>query len=141
MNEHKYGPKGHIVDAFVNHLRKMSKEEWDIILAAEPVSNVNGTRVNIWDVWVAIWNAAKDAAGNDVVLYAAGEVILCAWAAWDAVMGVPRDFAAEIAADFAGTTTWDATCEILAADLLRERGKPFFFLPMFGFADENEIIN
>jgi hypothetical protein len=40
----------------------------------------------------------------------------------------------------AGELAYYAALEILGADLLRERGQPFFFLPMFGFADEQAII-
>ena len=38
---------------------------------------------------------------------------------------------------------WDAAgagSEIQGADLMRERGKPFFFLPLFGFADPEAVI-
>jgi hypothetical protein len=85
MTNHQYGPKGHIVDAFFEHLKQMTKADWLAVSAA--------------------WYAARDTAGY-------GEWYTAINAAW----------------------------EILGADLLRERGQPFFFLPMFGFADEQAII-
>jgi hypothetical protein len=86
MTEHIYGPNGHIVDAFIEHLKGMTEEQWD---------------------------AARDAAGD---------------AAWDA--------AGDAAWDAAGDAAW----EIQGADLLHERNQPFFFLPLFGFADEQAVL-
>ena len=59
--------------------------------------------------------------------------------------------AANAAGDAARDAAWDAAraaaraaatyaaAEIQGAHLLRERGKPFYFLPMFGFADPEAI--
>jgi len=47
-------------------------------------------------------------------------------AAWDAAWDAARDAA-------------NASSEIQGAHLLRERGKPFFFLPAFGFASPDDI--
>ncbi len=85
MTNHQYGPKGHIVDAFLEHLKQMTKADWLAVSAARDA------------VLDAAWDAARDAV-------------------------------------------LDAVWEILGADLLRERGQPFVFLPMFGFADEQAII-
>ena len=82
MTEHKYGPNGHILEAFIQHLEKMTKEDWEA-------------------AWYGAWYGA---------LYVAREAALAA--AW----------------------------EIQGADLLRERGQPFVFLRMFGFADEQAVI-
>jgi hypothetical protein len=67
------------------------------------------------------WDAARDAAWD------------AAWvAAWDA------------ARDAAWDAAWDAAsyavAEIMVAKVLRERGQPFFFLPMFGFADPEAVL-
>ena len=43
----------------------------------------------------------------------------------------------------AGAAAWDAaraTNEIQGAAVMRDRGQPFFFLPMFGFATPEEIV-
>ena len=97
---HKLGPKGHIVDAFISHLKTITPAPW--VAACD-----------------AVWDAACDAAGA-----AARD------AAWDAAGAAARDAA------------WDAAGaanEIQGADLLRERGQSFYFLPLFGFADENAV--
>ena len=69
--------------------------------------------------------AAWDAAG-----YAAGD------AAWAAASAAARDDARNVAwdaaYDAAGYAAW-ATNEIQGAAVMRERGIPFFFLPIFGF--------
>jgi hypothetical protein len=49
--------------------------------------------------------------------------------------------AARVAAwDAARVAAWDATNEIQGAKLMRERGQPFFFLPLFGFADPEAVL-
>jgi hypothetical protein len=40
---HKFGPNGHIVDAFIAHIKGMTEEQWGPVIAA--------------------WDAAWDAAG------------------------------------------------------------------------------
>jgi len=67
--------------------------------------------------WDAAWAAARVAAWD-----AAGA------AAWDAARVAAWDAA------------WDAAHEIQGASILRERGKPFTFLPMFGFADPEAVL-
>ena len=70
--------------------------------------------------WSAKWSAAGDTA-----VYAAWD------AAWDAA-GYGAGYGARAAAGYAAN-------EIQNAALLRERGQPFFFLPMFGFATPEDI--
>ncbi len=66
--------------------------------------------------WDPAWDAARVAAW------------VAAWdAAWDA---------ARVAADAASY----AVGEIMGARVLREKGTPFFFLPMFGFADPEAVF-
>ena len=65
-------------------------------------------------------------------------------AAWDAA-GDDAAWAAARAAAWAaaGAAAWDAaraTNEIQGAAVMRDRGQPFFFLPMFGFATPEEIV-
>ena len=107
----KYGPETATVEAFIQHLKAMTPKQWRAADAA-------------WDAALdaagdAAWDAAGDAAG-DAARYAAGD------AAGDAARG-----AAWAAARGAN--------EIQGAALMRERGQPFFFLPMFGFADPEAI--
>ena len=52
-------------------------------------------------------------------------------AAWDAAWGAARAAARDAAAYAVG--------EIMGARILREQGREFFFLPMFGFASPEEI--
>jgi hypothetical protein len=74
-----------------------------------------------------------------------------AWdAAWDAARAAARDAAEAAARDAAEAAAWDATwdatwdaawatTEIQGAAIMRERGQPFTFLPMFGFATPEDI--
>ena len=62
---------------------------------------------------------------TDSELAAAGD------AAWDA--------AGDAAGVAARAAAW-ACSEIQGAALMRERGQPFFFLPMFGFADPEAVL-
>jgi hypothetical protein len=122
MTNHQYGPKGHIVDAFLEHLKQMTGADWLAVNDAWCA-----TSYAEWGVaWDAAWASAcgsaagyatSDTAGND---------------ASDAAKNAPS----YVSRNAAGSAAW----EILGADLLRERGQPFFFLPMFGFADEQAII-
>jgi len=73
--------------------------------------------------WAAAGDAARDAA----------------WAAARAAAWAAAGAAARAAAgDAAWAAAW-AAHEIQGAPLMRERGQPFFFLPMFGFADPEAI--
>ena len=123
MTNHQYGPNGHIVDAFLEHLEGMTEADWLAVIATWQASD---------DSWYAASYAALSAAGS-----AAGSTAAAALkAAGPASLSAARcaaGYAARYAAGY-------AVCEILGADLLRERGQPFFFLPMFGFADEQAII-
>jgi hypothetical protein len=116
MTNHQYGPKGHIVDAFLEHLKQMTEADWLAVFAT-------------WDAASdAVWDAARDTTGYDDAWYDAWGI---AWDVARRIVGVGS--AVRYAAGYAAG-------EILGADLLRERGQPFFFLPMFGFADEQAII-
>ncbi len=125
MTDHEYGPKGHIVDAFLDHLRGMSADDWDKFYAAW------AARVAAIGIaaWVAAWDEAERAARQ-----------LAAWGA----AGPRERLAAGLAAGFvsrddARVVTRSAVWEIQGADLMLERGQSFFFLPLFGFADEQAV--
>lgn len=102
MTNHIYGPNGHIVDAFIEHLKGMTEAQW-----------------------AAAWDAAGDAAED---------------AAWDAAGDAAGDAAWDAARDAARGAASGAAWEIQGADLMRERNQPFFFLPLFGFADEQAVL-
>jgi hypothetical protein len=121
----KYGPETPTVEAFIQHLKGMTPEQWRVVLVA-------------WDAAWGASNAADDAARE---------------AAWDAASDAARDadWDAEwyAAWETASDAAWDAAAawaaryaiyEILGATLLRERGQPFYFLPMFGFADPEAVL-
>ena len=61
-------------------------------------------------------------------------------AAWYAAWYAAWDAARDAARDAAWYAAWYATNEIQGATLMRERGHPFFFLPMFGFADPEAVL-
>jgi hypothetical protein len=82
--------------------------------------------------WVAAWEAAGEAAG-EAAWEAAGE------AAWEAtshaaLQAVGKD-AWLVAGEASAVTTW----EIQGAEIMRRDGKPFYFLPIFGFASPDDI--
>jgi hypothetical protein len=58
-----------------------------------------------------------------------------AWGAWGATRAAAR--AAATAASWAAS--WAAN-ETQGAAFMRNRGQPFYFLPMFGFADPEAVL-
>ena len=82
------------------------------------------------------WAAARAAAGA-----AAGAAAwAAAWdAAWDAARDAARAAAGDAAQAAARTAAW-ATNEIQGGAVMRAKGLPFFFLPLFGFADPEAVI-
>jgi hypothetical protein len=119
--EQKYGPKTETVEAFLRHLRGMTPEQWEL---AHLLRSLNDDP--------EYWGAAGEAAWR-----AAGEA---AWGAAGVAAWVAAGVAAwEAAGVAAGVAAWRAANEILGADLMRERGQPFRFLPLFGFANPEEI--
>ena len=120
MSKSDSGVSDGYVDAVTESLGGMSADDWKAIksLVAAP-SDAAG---------LDAWDAATDAAGLD------------AWcAAYDAAWKAARFFATYAEWCASRNAAQLAVEEIQGADLLRERGQPFFFLPMFGFADERAI--
>ena len=74
----------------------------------------------------AAWNAAGDAAWN-----------AAANAAWNAAWNAAGD-AAWATNEIQGAA-W-ATNEIQGAAIMRKKGQPFYFLPLFGFADPDAVL-
>jgi hypothetical protein len=123
------GDQAETVLAFWRHLDRMTAEQWVVAgdVAWDVAWDVAG--VAAWDAAAAAWDAARGAA-RDVAWDVAGDV------AWDAARGAARDVAWDVAGGAAGV----ATNEIQGASILRERGQPFTFLPMFGFADPEAVL-
>ena len=122
MTEHKYGPRGHIIAAFIKHLERMTRDDWD----------------TVWSLENAAWKTTNH--GDWYRLRDAGDI-----AAWDEAGVLAHNAAHNDLWDAGGhhkiwTAVYGAATEIQGADLMRERGQPFFFLPMFGFADEQAVI-
>jgi hypothetical protein len=119
------GDQAHVVLAFWRHLDRMTDEQW---AAARDAARA-AARAAAWAAaWDAAWDAAR-AAARDAARAAAWD------AAWDAARAAARA-AAWDAADAAAY----ACGEIQGARILREQGKPFFFLPMFGFSDPEAVL-
>lgn len=79
-----------------------------------------------------------------IVLTDPGKVLGGQWSKlldfwWHLDRMTPADWWKYIAAWAAARDAAGASNEIQGAALMRERGKPFFFLPLFGFADPEAI--
>lgn len=128
MNFHEYGPKGHIVDVFNDHLRAMTRDDWEAIFNAYLCSD----DAYVKHAAAITAGAARVASGNLNWFYAANEARDITRAA---VVKGETDIAGENVMRFA----MYAVDEIMASDLFHRRDLPFYFLPMFGFADETQI--
>lgn len=122
------GDQARTVLAFWLALDCFSYEQWDAVWAAAGDA-----------AWAAAGDAAGDAAGAAAWAAARDAARAAARAAaWDAA----RDAAWDAAWDAAGDAAWDAagaTAEIQGGVLMRDRGQPFKFLPLFGFANPEAI--
>jgi hypothetical protein len=86
----------------------------------------------------AAWEAAGAAAGAGEAAGAAARE--AAWkAAWEAAGAAAREAAWEAAGAAAREAAW-ASNEIQGAAVMRKRNQPFFFLPLFGFANPEAVI-
>jgi len=128
MDDHEYGPKGHIIDAFNAHLKGMGRDDWEQIF--------NG------------WLCSDDAYVKHAAAMAGGVARIATssmnwFYAADKAREITKDAVVKGETDIAGDAVvrfaMYAVDEILASDLFRSRNQPFYFLPMFGFADETKI--
>lgn len=128
MDTHEYGPKGHIVKAFNDHLRSMTRDDWEAIFNAYLCSD----DAYVKHAAAMTAGAARIASGNLNWFYAA-----------DAARDITRAAVVKGETDIAGENVMRfamyAVDEIMASDLFHRRELPFYFLPMFGFADETKI--
>ena len=121
------GDQADSVLKFWNHLDSMDQNAWEKIAAAGAAGGAAAL--------AAAGDAARDAAGN-----AAKDA---AWAAsWDAAGDAARNAAGNAAWVAARAAAWAAawaTNEIQGASVMRARGIPSFFLPMFGFDSPESV--
>ena len=124
------GDQAETVLAFWRHLDRMTPQQWDAASAAAWGDAESAA------AWAAAWEAGAEA-----------------WAAARAEAGAEAGAAASDAArDAASAAAWGdaesaaawaaarATNEIQGAAVLRALGRPFFFLPMFGIAQPEDLI-
>ena len=110
--EQVIGDQAHIVLAFWRHLDRMSPEDWITLARAGASAAVSAG--------ASAWASAVASAGVTAAASAGASAVTSAWdAAWDAA--------------------W-ATNEIQGAAVMRAKGLPFFFLPLFGFADPEAVL-
>lgn len=115
------GDRAHNVLAFWRHLDRMTSAQWDAVRAA--AGDAEWTAA--WDLaGAASWAAARAAAGDAAAVAA---LAAAGAAEWDAALAVARAAAR-------------ASNEIQGARIMRERGQPFFFLPLFGFAEPEAVL-
>ena len=109
------------------------------VVLTDPGAVLGGQWSKVLDFWwhldtmsSAAWEAAWTAAGED------------AWVtAGAASRGVAGEVALEVALEAAGEAAWkvarEAAWEIQGAETMRRDGRPFYFLPTFGFASPDDI--
>ena len=119
--EQVLGDQAFVVLAFWRHLDRMAAAEWEAVKAAARAA-----------ARVAAWVAAWVAAGAEAASQAAALAKAAAKAA--------ARKAAKAAARTAALAAAGAVSEIQGAAVMRTNGQPFFFLPLFGFADPEAVI-
>jgi len=145
------GDQSHIVLAFWRHLDRMTTKDWDAAgttawTAAETAAETAAVDAAV-DAAGTAAEAAR-AAAVDAAVAAAG--IAARTAAVDAA-GTAAEAAVDAAGIAAGIAAWDAaggaavdaagaSNEIQGAAIMRARGRAFYFLPLFGFADPEAVL-
>jgi hypothetical protein len=120
------GDRAETVLAFWRHIDRMTGLDWQAVSTAA-ARGVSGGVAGV---------AARVAAG-----VAAG--VAARVAAGDAAWVAARDAARDAAGDAAWDAAWDAagaSNEIQGAAIMKERGHPFVFLPMFGFETPDDVL-
>jgi hypothetical protein len=139
--EQVLGDQSFVVLAFWRHFDRMTPAAWEAAWeaawkaartaawkAAEAAARKAAWKAAEAAAREAAWKAAWTAAGE-----AAGE------AAWTAAWTAAGEAAWKAARKAAWTAAW-ASNEIQGAAFMRANGQPFFFLPLFGFADPEAVI-
>jgi hypothetical protein len=129
------------------------------VVLIDPGAVLGGQWSKMLDFWWhldsvtgAAWEAVREAAGEaalEAAWEAAGEAAQeaareAAWeaageAAWEAAGEAAWAAAGEAAWEAAGEAAWAAAWEIQGAEIMRRDGRPFYFLPIFGFASPDDI--
>lgn len=130
MADYKHNPKEYIINAFNKHLNHMTKDDWEPIFSHW--LSTNDTDAERIAGFASM--AAREAIGNLGWFYAADKARDIAE---HAVVKGDTDIAGPGVVRYA----MYAVDEISASDLIRKHGRSFFFLPMFGFADEQALVN
>jgi hypothetical protein len=115
------GDQAETVLAFWRHLDRMTTEQWRAVSAAA------GAALRAAE-WAAVSAAASAAAGAEAGADAGAAASDAEWDAYDA------------AASDAEWAASGATNEIQGAAVLRAQGIPFYFLPMFGIAQPEDLL-
>jgi len=130
------GDQAHIVLAFWRHLDRMSPDDWITLASARASARASAwasardsARDSAWEsawesAWASAWASARASAWDS---------------AWDSALASAGASARASARDSAGASAW-ATNEIQGAAVMRAKGLPFFFLPLFGFADPDSVM-
>ena len=151
--EHVIGDQAQVVLAFWWHLDHMSGDDWEAARAAAGEAAWEAAGAAGWEAaWEAAGEAAWEAAG-EAAWEAAGAA---AWEAAGEAAGAAAGAAAgEAAREAAGEAAWAAagaaagaaaaaaaraTNEIQGAAVMRAKGLPFFFLPLFGYPKPEAIL-
>jgi len=142
--EQVLGDQAFVVLAFWRHFDRMTPAAWEAAWKA------------VWEAagaaaWAEARAAAREAAGAEARAVAGAVAREAAWAAaraaaWAAAgveAGVEagvvaREAAGAVAGAVAGAAA-GATNEIQGAAVMRANSQPFFFLPLFGFADPEAV--
>jgi len=114
------GDQAHVVLAFWRHLDRMSPDDWITLASAEASAEASA--------WASAWASARDSAWASAGDSARDSAWASAWAS-----------ARDSAWASARVSAW-ATNEIQGAAVMRAKGLPFFFLPLFGFADPEAVL-
>jgi hypothetical protein len=102
------------------HIDGMTGHQWTAAGDEARAAAGDAARAAAGDAaWTAAWTAARDAAGDEARA-----------AAGDAARAAARD---------AAWTAAGASREIQGAAILKEKGRPLFFLPAFGFSSPDDI--
>jgi len=134
--EQVLGDQAHIVLAFWRHLDRMTPASW-----AERWTWADWD----WKAARAESRAAAEKAAGEAAAAAAGAAAGAErwrWADWAGAAAGPAAKAAFWAESWAAAEKAAlATNEIQGAAVMRAKGLPFFFLPLFGFSDPEAVIS
>jgi hypothetical protein len=134
--ERVIGDQAHILLAFWRHLDRMSPGDWITLSSARASARASAG--------ASAWESAAESALESARASAGASAGVSARASAGASAGASarasaRDSAWDSAWDAANVAAW-ATSEIQGAAVIRAKGLPFFFLPLFGFSDPEAVL-